>query len=113
MAGSWDPTAGEISARVTAHEADARECRVDTAEIVRDARVLLTRNEALIAAARRMLPAAGYLTDDMPDEEPINLVTTAGAARQLIAAVAASGGATPGTGDTKVGRVDQKQGVSA
>jgi len=44
----------------------------------------------LLVAARRLLPAEGYLTDDRPDTELVNLNTSVGALRQLMAAVKAA-----------------------
>jgi hypothetical protein len=43
----------------------------------------------LLAAGRRLLPADGYITDGRPDTELVNLNTSVGALRQLIAAVKA------------------------
>jgi len=37
----------------------------------------------LLAAAKRLRPADGYLTEDMPDDRAVNLVTSVGALRQF------------------------------
>lgn len=45
------------------------------------------QRDVLLAAARRLRPAPGILTSDIPDGEEVNLVTTADALRQLIRAL--------------------------
>lgn len=42
----------------------------------------------LYRAALRLMPAEGYVTDDLPDNEIVNLTTTVSALRQLQRAVA-------------------------
>lgn len=44
----------------------------------------------LEAAGRRLLPAEGYITDDMPDRQLVALDTSVGALRQLVRALAPS-----------------------
>ena len=51
---------------------------------------MTTENKKLLMAARRLLPADGYISSEMPDDEAINLVTTVGAVRELMAAIGAS-----------------------